>query len=90
MRHVARELAGPVDRDSLRHLAGFVQDLDLAGLNDEELKVPVADLEELFPSLVPFQYCTRASPQRSDMALVECGEGDGPQIVLSHVLNPQK
>ena len=49
LRHVAGELAGPVDRDGLRLLAGFVHDLDLARLDDEELEVAVADLEELFP-----------------------------------------
>ena len=47
MRDVAGELSGPVDRDGFRRLPGFVDDLDLARLDDEELEVAVADLEEL-------------------------------------------
>ena len=47
--HVAGELPGPLDRDGPRGLPGFVHDLDLARLDDEELEVPVTDLEELFP-----------------------------------------
>ena len=39
---------GPRTVDDLRRLAGIVQDLDRAGLDDEELEVAVADLEELF------------------------------------------
>ena len=77
LRHVAGELPGPVDRDGLRRLAGFVHDLDLARLDDEELEVAVADLEELFPVPVPLELRQGAAPQRGHLGLVELGEGDG-------------
>ena len=51
LRHVAGELAGAVDRDGLRLVAGFVHDLDLARLDDEEAGVAVAGREELFPGV---------------------------------------
>jgi hypothetical protein len=49
--HVAGELAGVVGRDGRRLLAGFVHDLDLARLDDEEPAVAVAGCEELLPGV---------------------------------------
>ena len=43
---LAGELSGPVNRDGLRRVAGFVNDLDLTGLDDEKLEVSLADFEE--------------------------------------------
>jgi hypothetical protein len=49
MRDVTGELALPVDRDRLRTFAGMLEDLNLPGLDDEELEVPVADRDEDLP-----------------------------------------
>ena len=76
LRHVACELPGPEDRDGPRLFAGLVHDLDLAGLDDEETEVPVADLEELFPIRVALELRQRASLQRGHLVLVELGEGE--------------
>ena len=76
---------GPRTDDGLRRLAGFVHDLDLAGLDDEELEVAVAGLEELLPVPVPLERRQGAAPQRGHLGLVELGEGDGVQVVLGHV-----
>ena len=85
LRDVAGELPGAVDRDGLRRLAGLVHDLDLAGLDDEEVEVAVAGLEELFPVLEAPELRQRTAPQRGHLGLVELGKGDGVQIVLGHV-----
>ncbi len=84
LRHVAGELARPVDRDRLRCVAGLVHDLDLAGLDDEELIVPIADLEEFLSGLIPLASRRGAPRERRDLGLVEPREGHGLQIVGDH------
>ena len=54
-----------MDRDGLRRVAGFIHDLDLAGLDDEELEVALADLEELFPVAVALQLRAGQRPERA-------------------------
>jgi hypothetical protein len=85
LRHVPGELSGPVNRDGLRRVAGFVNDLDLPGLDDEKLEVSLADLEERLSVRVLLQKRPCAAPQLFDLRLVERGERDSAQIMLGHV-----
>jgi hypothetical protein len=83
--HVAGERPGPVDRERLRRVAGLVQDLDRAGLDDVEVEVAVAGLEEPLPVSKALGGRAGAAPQRGELGLVERGEGDGAQVRLGHV-----
>src|SRR6476659_8619594 len=85
LRRLAGELSGPVNRDGFRRVAGFVNDLDLTGLDDEKLEVSLADLEERLSVRVLLQKRPCAAPQFFDLCLVERGERDSAQIMLSHV-----
>src|SRR6267142_6218047 len=85
MRDVAGELPGPVDRDGLRCLTGFVQDLDLAALHDEELEVTLAASGKRFAIPVLLKRGLGAASKLDNLGLLERGEGDGAQIILSHV-----
>ena len=75
LRHVAGELAGSLDGDGFRRVAGFVHDLDLAGLDDEELGVAVADFEESFPVPVVLEHRQRAACERCELGIGQFREG---------------
>jgi hypothetical protein len=47
----------PLNRHGLRHFAGFFHNLDLAGLDHDELEVPLAGLKEFFPISKPLERC---------------------------------
>ncbi len=47
--HLAGELPGPEGRDDLRLIAGVVDDLDLAGLDDVEVAVALRRLRRASP-----------------------------------------
>src|SRR5437667_462587 len=66
MRHVTGELAFAVDRDGLRLIAGMIHDLHLAGLDDEEFEVAVADREQRLPVAVRLRRDTAATAQIVD------------------------
>src|SRR5207249_9457757 len=84
MRHVAGELALAVDRDGLRVVAGIIDDFHLAGLDDEEFEVAVADREQRLPVAVRLRRDTAATAQIVDERLIEGREGDGMKIVFGH------
>ena len=84
VRNVSGELSRPMHRDCFRRLPGFIEDLDLAGLDDEELEVAVADLEEFFAVPVALELRFRTARQGGDLVRVERRECDGVQIGLSH------
>src|SRR2546428_12861378 len=84
MRHVTGELAFEVDRDGLRLIAGMIHDLHLAGLDDEEFEVAVADREQRLPVAVRLRRDTAATAQIVDECLIEGREGNGMKIVFSH------
>src|SRR5258705_367069 len=71
VRHVAGEFPTPKDRDGSRCLARFVDDLDLAGPDDEELEVAFADPDEGLPGPVLLEGRPGAMPQRGHLGLVE-------------------
>ncbi len=71
VRHVAGEFPTPKDRDGPRCLARFVDDLDLAGPDDEELEVAFADPDEGLPGPVLLEGRPGAMPQRGHLGLVE-------------------
>jgi hypothetical protein len=85
VRHVAGEFSGPVNRDGLRRVAGFVDDLGLTGLDHEKLELSLADLEKRLSVRVLLQKHPCAAPQLFDLCLVERGERDSAQIMLGHV-----
>src|SRR2546430_9541692 len=84
MRHVTGELAFEVDRDGLRLVAGMIHDLHLAGLDDEEFEVAVADREQRLPVAVGLRRDTAAAAQVIDEWLIQGREGDRMQIVFGH------
>ena len=73
-----------VDRDRLRLVAGVVDDLDLAGLDDEELEVAVADREQRLPVPVQPGRGIGATSQLLDLGLIEGRECDRKKIALVH------
>lgn len=86
MRDVAGELPGPEDCDE--RVAGGISDLDLARLDDEELEVTIADLEERLAGPVLLERRPGAPAQLRHLRLVERGEGGSLQVVLGHVETP--
>lgn len=54
-----------------------------------EKATAVPDLEELLPVPVALERCPGPVSQFGDLALVELGEGDGPQVMLGHVRPPR-
>src|SRR5207253_886654 len=82
--HVAGELAGVVDRDGLRPLAGLVHDLDLARFDDEESGVAVAGREEPFLGVELAELRQGAAAQRGELGFGEPREGDSVKVVLGH------
>jgi hypothetical protein len=88
VRHVAGELSGPQHRDRLRHLAGLVHDIDLAGLDDEELEIALEDTNEGLPGPELLERRSRASAERGHLRFVEPGKRCGVQVVRYHVTAP--
>ena len=84
MRDVAGKLAWTMDCERLRRVAGIVDDLDLARLDNEEFEVPLADRDERFPIPVPPGLDRGATGELRDLGLLENREGDGLEIVLGH------
>src|SRR4029453_13456314 len=78
------ELPGAMHGDGLRSVSGLIHDLDLAGLDDEELEVAVTDVEEHFSVPVALEGRMGTAHQRGDLGILEPGEGDHVQVVLSH------
>ena len=66
MRHVTGELAFAVDRDGLRLVAGIIDDFHLAGLDDEEFEVAVADREQRLSVAVRLRRDAAATAQIVD------------------------
>src|SRR5436309_3024569 len=73
-----------VDRDGLRLVAGIIDDFHLAGLDDEEFEVAVADREQRLPVAVGLRRDTAAAAQVVDERLLEGREGDGMKVVFGH------
>jgi hypothetical protein len=65
-------------------VARFIDDLDLAGLDHEEVKISVAGFEEFLAGTVSREGRPRASRQLGDLRFPERGKGDGTQIVFGH------
>jgi hypothetical protein len=65
-------------------VARFIDDLDLAGLNHEEVKIPVADFEEFLSGTISGEGGSRASRQLGDLRFPERGKSNGTQIVFGH------
>src|SRR6185369_12109511 len=74
----------PEDDDGLRRLAGLVDDLDLARLDDEELEVAVSRLEQLLAVRMPLENRPGARTQLGDLSGVQLGECGGVQLVVDH------
>src|SRR2546427_9382459 len=90
MGHVPGELAASEHRQDLRRLARLVQDLDLAGLDDEELEVALADLDELVSGPIALQRRAGAAAQRGHLGVAESGRGHGVQVALGHESPPTR
>ena len=84
VRDVAGELALPMDRDCLRFVAGVIDDLDLARLDDEEVEVAVADRKERLPVPIQLKRGAGATGQFGDLGLVERRKGDRLKVVFGH------
>jgi len=77
--------AEQVNHDGHGLVAGFIRNLDLAGLDDEESDVTLAAPEERLPGPILLERHPGAAPQRLDLGRVERRECDGVQVVQSHV-----
>jgi hypothetical protein len=64
-------------RDRLRGVARGIDDVDLSGLDDEELEITVADVEERVAVTVTLDRRTDAAADPGDMVLRELRKGDG-------------
>jgi hypothetical protein len=71
--------------DGSRLFPGLVHDLDRAGLDDEEVDVLTAGLEEVLTILQAPEFRQWAPSQRGHPGLVESGKGHGVPIVLGRV-----
>ena len=84
VRDVAGELARAVDGDRLRLVAGLVEDLDLAGANDEEFEVAVADLDENVARGMLRDPGAGATAELGDLLVGQRWKGNFVEIELSH------
>jgi hypothetical protein len=84
VRNVAGEPARAMNRDRLRDVAGVIDDLDLARLDDMEFEVSLADREERFSIPVRFHRGRRTPAQFGDLGFVQGREGNRLKIMLGH------
>ena len=77
---LARELAVVMHDEGLRLVAGFVEDLDGSGLDDEEGHVGVAGLEDPFPVPEAPDVELRALRDVREVRLGERRKGDGGEL----------
>src|SRR4029077_10089163 len=84
LRYVAGKLAGAVDGDGLRPIAGFVHDFDFTRLDDEEPRVVVACREEFFPRPEWTKLRERTLTQRGELGSAQLRKGYRLQIGLGH------
>jgi hypothetical protein len=82
MRDVACELAFTVSRDSLRRVAGIVEDFDLARLDDVELENAIANRDECLAIAAMSRRDGGAIGKLRDLVLIENRKGDGMECVF--------
>ena len=82
VRHVSGELSRRVDRNRLRRIAGFVQDLDFARLDDEECEIPVAHLEQLLSGATLLQARAGAVDELLNLLRRQPRERGGGETVI--------
>ncbi len=84
MRNIAGESARAMDRERLRRVAGVIDDLDLARLDDMEFEVSLTDRKECLPIPVRFRRGLKAPAQFGDLGFLQRGEGNGLKIMFGH------
>ena len=84
MRDIAGELAFAVNRERFRRVAGIVEDLDLARLDDEEFENAIANRDEGFPVAAMSRRDRCAVGNLGDLVLIENRKGDGLKCVFGH------
>jgi len=82
MRDVARELAFTVGRDGLRRVAGIVEDLDLARLDDVELENAIANRDECLAISAMSRRDGGAIGKLGDLVRIENRKGNGMECVF--------
>lgn len=73
-----------MDRKCLRFVAGVIDDLDLARLDDEKVEVAVADRKECLPVPIKLWCGGGAIGQSSDLGLIKRRNGDRLKVVFGH------
>ena len=86
--HVAGELAASEHRQDRRRLARLVDDLDLAGHDDEELEVALADLDKLVAGPVVFERRSGAAPERGVLPVWRRLHPSGPSGCNTSIAQP--
>ncbi len=73
-----------MNHDRLRLVAGVIDDLDLPGLDNDELEVLFPDRNDVFSVPVPAAPGISKAAELGNLALIKCREGDGLEVVFGH------
>ncbi len=84
MCYVAREVSRAVNRDGLGHIPRFIDDLDLARLDDEKPEVAVTRLKQAFSVAKALEHRRAATFEARHLFVRQLWKRDGVEVMRDH------